>query len=206
MGGPAEFWDQRYADPRLSFGAEPNAFLVSESGRFARGQRVFVPGDGEGRNGVWLARQGLVVETVDASPKGVEKARALAAERGVGIEASAADLAQWTWPTGHYDGVVSIYLHFPEVLRQNMHHRMLASLKSGGFVLLEAYTPRQLQFRVEGSVGGPSDVGMLMTEAQLRDDFAGAEIVSLIETLVELDEGHRHRGRSAVVRLVARKR
>ena len=202
---PAAFWDQRYADARVSFGTEPNVYLASQAGLFKAGQRVLVPGDGEGRNGVWLAQHGLHVDTVDASATGAANARTLAAERGVSISAVAADLTTWAWPVAAYDAVVSIYLHFHADVRAAMHVNMLASLKPGGFVLLEGYTPQQMEHRKSGSIGGPHDVAMLFTPAQLRSDFAGAEIVSLTEAEVTLSEGTRHRGPSSVVRLIARK-
>jgi Methyltransferase domain len=204
--GPADFWDQRYGARGVSFGATPNVFLASQAARFAKGQRVLVPGDGEGRNGVWLAGLGLAVDTVDASPIGVANALALAAERGVKISAVAADLTSWPWPVSAYDAVVSIYLHFPSAVRRDLHGKMLASLKPGGLIILEGYTPKHLDYQAAGSVGGPQDADMLFTLDMLRGDFADADIVQLDETDVVLAEGTRHRGRSAVVRLIARRR
>lgn len=202
--GPAAFWDGKYAGLRgASFGTAPNVFLASQVALFFKGQRVLVPGDGEGRNGVWLAEQGLVVDSVDASPVGVGHARALAAERGVSINAVAADLRDWAWPVARYDAVVSIFLHFPELMCAELHARMIDSLVPGGVMLLEGYTPAQAAHRAAGSVGGPQDIAMLFTADQLRADFAALQIVSLVETEVDLVEGQRHRGRSAVVRMVA---
>lgn len=201
----AQFWDQRYAEPGFSFGDAPNVFLAGQKHRLKPGLRALVPGDGEGRNGVWLAEQGLDVVTVDASIKGVEKARALAAERGVTIEARQADLTAWDWPGGAFDLVVSIYLHFPAAVRSQMHRRMAEALRPGGLLLLEGYTPRQLAHRAAGSVGGPPDATMLFEPDALRQDLAGLEIVELQETEADLAEGKRHTGRSAVVRLIARK-
>ena len=86
-----------------------------------------------------------------------------------------------------------------------MHAHMLACLKPGGLVVLEGYTPQQLEHRKAGSTGGPHDGAMLFTPTQLRADFAGAGIISLVEAEVILDEGARHRGPSSVVRLIARK-
>jgi SAM-dependent methyltransferase len=203
---PATFWDQRYETRGISFGTAPNVFLTSQASLFRRAQRVLVPGDGEGRNGVWLAEQGLVVDTVDASPIGVTNARALAAERGVTINAVAADLTTWPWPIASYDAVVSIFLHFPAAVRAAMHTRMIESLKPDGLILLEAYTPHQLAHHATGTVGGPQDTTMLFTPDLLRQDFSSLDIVSLEETEVILAEGTRHRGPSSVVRLVARRK
>lgn len=200
------FWDERYLGPEYAFGTEPNAFLAAQKPLLRPGMRALVPGDGEGRNGVWLAEQGLEVTTVDASGLGVAKARNLAAERGVAIEALQADLTTWQWPVGACDLVASIYLHWKPGLRERLHHAMLAALKPGGLLVLEAYTPNQLAHRAKGSVGGPPDVALLMTGAMLRSDFAAAEILSLDEIETVLAEGTRHTGPSSIVRLLARRR
>ncbi len=200
----ATIWDDRYRDPVFAFGTEPNAFLASQRDRFRPGQRALVPGDGEGRNGVWLAGLGLDVVTVDASAVGCEKALKLAADRGVLIDAQCADLNQWAWPVGAFDAVIAIYIHFPPAERPLLHRRMYEALRPGGFVLLESYSPRHLSRRKEGSIGGPPP-DMLVTPQDLAGDFSNADMVLLEECEVDLSEGVRHIGRSDVVRMIARK-
>lgn len=206
MSKQSEFWDERYKGETFAFGEAPNAFLAGQAHRLTAGMRALVPGDGEGRNGVWLAQQGLAVTTLDLSPVGVEKAMRLAQARGVTIDARCADVATWDWPRGTFDLVASIFLHFVAAERRTYHHRVLDALKPGGLVLVEAYTPRQAQHRANGSVGGPLDPAMLMDPADLAADFATARIISLEEVEVVLAEGHRHTGPSSVVRLVAEQR
>lgn len=199
------FWDQRYGEPGFAFGEAPNAFLASQARLVVPGGRALVPGDGEGRNGVWLAQQGMRVITVDASPIGVAKAQRLAASRGAAVDARCADLAAWDWPVGTCDLVASIYLHFSPDLRRRMHAAMVGALAPGGRILLEGYTPRQLAHRARGTVGGPPDPALLFEPDDLSRDFAGVAIERLEEAEVDLAEGSRHVGRSAVVRLVARR-
>ena len=123
---------------------------------FRPGMRALVPGDGEGRNGVWLAEQGLEVVTVDLSAAGVEKAKRLAAKRGVRIDAIQADLATWAWPVGEFDVVAAIFLHLPPDIRRPVHRNMLRALRPGGLLVIEAYRPEQVQYRqTHGSKGGP---------------------------------------------------
>jgi SAM-dependent methyltransferase len=198
-----EFWDQRYTEAGFSFGEKPNAWLAAQRSRFKVGQRALVPGDGEGRNGVWLAELGLNVTTVDASRIGVHKANLLAAERGVTIDAHVADLTTWDWPERAFDVIVSIYLHWPEEVRAEMHDRMVQALKPGGVLILEGYSLRQLVFRAAGSVGGPGDPSMLFEPDDIEEDFLDLDIEHLDEEHVMLDEGKRHRGASSVVRLIA---
>ena len=81
------FWDSVYTGDEYRFGKEPNEFLASRVGEISPGGSVLCIGDGEGRNGVWLAGQGLRVTSLDQSPEAIRKTRALAAERGVAIGA-----------------------------------------------------------------------------------------------------------------------
>jgi SAM-dependent methyltransferase len=197
------FWDQRYEGADYAYGEAPNAFLASLT--FTPGGRALVPGDGEGRNGVFLAERGFAVETLDLSAEGVAKARRLAAKRGVRLEARQADALTWDWPIAAYDLVALFYLHLPAPGRRLLHARTLAALKPGGRVVLEAFTPEHLKRQAEGARGGPRDAALLYTADDLREDFAGAEIELLQELETDLSEGALHVGKSAVVRLIARK-
>lgn len=200
----AAFWDSRYAGAPYAYGEAPNAFLASLS--YAPGGRALVPGDGEGRNGVFLAERGLKVETLDLSGEGVAKARRLAAARGVSLDARQADVLAWDWPVAAYDVIALIYLHLPAPERRMLHARALAALKPGGRIVLEAFTPGQLVKQAEGARGGPREAALLYSAEDLRADFAGAEIEFLQEVEAEMHEGALHVGASAVVRLVASRR
>ena len=198
---PSDFWDAKYDVDGYLYGEQPNAFLVDQAYRFTPGQRVLAVGDGEGRNGVWLAEQGPSVVSVDASPRALQKASRLALQRGVRLTTICADLTDWAWPERFYDGAFAIYVHFPSAHRRTIHRAVLAALKPGGHLVLEAFTPDQLG---RGS-GGPKSLDMLYTATALAEDFAAAEILELAETLTPLSEGNGHAGEAAVVRLVARR-
>lgn len=197
----SNFWDERFSEPGYAYGTEPNAFLVSQMHLFKPGMKVLAVADGEGRNGVWLAQQGLDVLSVDQSAVGLAKARELAAQRGVSIRTEQADLTTWKWPQGEFDVVVAVYIHFRPEHRAQMHARMVAALKPGGVLIMEAFTPKQLEYKT----GGPQDPAMLYTAEMLRRDFIEEEILLLEEALPELSEGPYHRGTAAVVRLVLHK-
>lgn len=195
-------WDKRYTRDDYLFGTLPNAFLAAQAMRLCAGQRALCVADGEGRNSVWLARQGLTVSAFDISPVGVEKARKLAAMQGVTVDYAVSDVAGWRWPTAELDVVAAIFVQFadPE-LRVSMFKSMLGTLKPGGLVLLQGYTPKQLDYKT----GGPPQVAHLYTEAMLRQAFDGCEIIELRAHESEIDEGAQHSGMSALIDLVARK-
>lgn len=196
-----EFWDDRYDRADYVYGTEPNAFLVGQRWRLERGMRVLAVADGEGRNGVWLAQQGMKVMSVDSSPIGLRKALKLALARGVALQTTCADLRTWDWPQGAFDAVVAVFIHFGSEDRAAMHRAMLNAVRPGGLVMLEAFRPEQLG----RASGGPPVRDMLVDAATLGADFAEAEILEMNDVETDLDEGPFHAGPAATVRMIARR-
>jgi len=204
-------WNERYAGEDFFYGTEPNAFLVSQKALLKPGMRCLAVADGEGRNGVWLAQQGLEVLSVDSSHVAQAKAKKLAQQRGVAMLFEQVDLLQWDWPVlssaegseNDFDVVVAIFIQFvTSPQREQMFAAIKRCLKPGGLLLLQGYTPRQLEYRT----GGPSQVENLYTEAMLRKAFADMDIVQLREHDSVIREGTGHSGMSALIDMVARKK
>jgi hypothetical protein len=195
-------WDHRFAEPGFKYGTEPNAFLRDQAIRFLPSSQVLVPGDGEGRNGVWLATKGHTVTSVDSSAVGLKKAQSLAESRGVALETELVDLQYWQPPEACFDALVLIYTHLPVTFRQMVHRRLAIGLQVGGWVVLEAFHPAQLGYRS----GGPSDATMLYTPEQIGADFDGLVDVALAwQGRIELSEGTGHLGAAHVTRWVGRR-
>jgi SAM-dependent methyltransferase len=199
---PAGTWNKRFAADGYLFGTEPNAWLREHAGIWLPGQRVLCVADGEGRNSVWLARRGLLVEAFDIAEVGVAKARRLAAEQGVSVDFQVADCDSFAWPEMHYDGVAAIFVQFADpALRERLFAHMQRCLKPGGTLLLQGYTPKQLEYRT----GGPPLLSHLYTAPMLREAFAAMDIVELRDYEADVAEGSGHHGRSALIGLVARR-
>ncbi len=195
-------WNERYAGQDYHFGTEPNAFLLSQQTRLTPGMSCLAVADGEGRNGVWLAQHGLDVLSVDSSPVALKKAQRLAEHKGMAMQFELADLTQWEWGSERFDVVAAIFIQFaPPGMREQMFVNIKRCLKPGGLLLLQGYTPRQLEFKT----GGPSQAENLYTEAMLRELFADMEILHLSEHDDVIREGAGHSGMSALIDLVARK-
>ena len=195
-------WDERYAQPGFLFGEAPNAFLKSQLPLLKSGMSVLAIADGEGRNGVWLAEQGLHVHAVDASKVALEKSRQLAHGRGMSLQWEEADLETWGWPEAAYDLVVAIFTQFvgPEG-RTRQFAGMRRALKPGGLLIMQGYTPRQLEY----GTGGPPHAENMYTESLLREAFGDWDLLHLREHDDIIDEGPGHSGMSALIDLVARK-
>ncbi|QID18116.1 class I SAM-dependent methyltransferase [Nitrogeniibacter mangrovi] len=201
---PKAFWESRYAaaGEAFVFGEDPNDFLVREAHRLPEGSRVLSVADGEGRNGVFLAQQGHRVEALEFAPAAIAKSRALARSRDARLEIIEADVFEWTWPCETYDAVVAIFVQFATpAQRARLFDDMMSALLPGGLLLLQGYTPKQIEF----GTGGPSAVENLYTEALLLEAFADHETLLLRTHESVIDEGAGHRGMSALVDLVVRK-
>lgn len=193
-------WDQRYSSETYAYGTEPNEFLSAMFKHLTNG-RVLCLGEGEGRNAVWLAQQGVEVTAVDSSEVGLAKARRLAEARGANITTVHADLEDFDIEPRHWDVIVSIFCHLPPDLRRDLHRRCVEGLRPSGMLLLEAYTPAQLEY----ATGGPPTAGMMMDAQSLRSELAGLEFLQLEECVRDVHEGEFHNGPGAVVQVLARK-
>lgn len=196
-------WNTRYGTTdELLFGEEPNGFLRSQQGLLRPGMHALAVADGEARNGVWLAEQGLEVLSIDVSEMAHEKAARLAISRGVSIDLRLADALEWEWPAEKFDLVVAIFIQFagPEE-RKVLFSGMKKALKKGGILLLEGYRPEQIGY----GTGGPPFVENLYTEEMLRHAFSDFQILRLDSYDAEIHEGRAHSGMSALIDMVAQR-
>jgi SAM-dependent methyltransferase len=197
-----ERWEGRYAAPEYIFGTEPNYFLASCKSLLPRSGKALAVADGEGRNGVWLAEQGLDVLSLDFSPKAQEKARRLAQSRGVKMSFERADVHAWPYPEAAYDVVAEIFTQFSDPQQRALKWRgMRKALKPGGLLILQGYTPKQLEY----GTGGPKELDHLYTRPMLEQAFEGFHDMRFVEEELEMHEGAAHGGMSAVIGLTARK-
>jgi SAM-dependent methyltransferase len=198
-----ERWEGRYGAPEYIFGEAPNYFLASCKDLLPRAGKALAIADGEGRNGVWLAEQGLDVLSIDFSPAAQQKARALAKARGVAPTFERVDdLHAWAFPEAAFDVVADIFTQFstPDE-RVRKWASVRRALKPGGLVILQGYTPKQLQY----GTGGPKQIAHLYTRTMLEEAFAGMRELRIVEEEREMQEGAGHSGMSAVIGLTARK-
>jgi len=193
-------WDERYKQPGFAFGTEPNDFLKEHYSLMSKG-RVISIGEGEGRNGVFLARHGYSVLAVDSSPVGLAKAQELAAANNVSIITRCADLSRFEWDDESVTGVVSIFCHLPPTIRSSLFKKIISWLKPGGVFLLEGYSKEQLKY----GTGGPKSESLLLDLHEIKEELSGLEFLKAEALERHINEGRYHDGTSAVVHIAARK-
>ena len=198
-----QFWNERFNKEEFIFGKEPNEYLALQTRNYLKpNAKVLCIADGEGRNGVWLAKQGLQVVGFDTSDIALAKANKFARDNQVEVEYSFSDTDGFTWHENAYDAVIGIFIQFADPqMRERIFQQTLKALKPGGIFILQGYTPKQLEYKT----GGPSLIEHLYTEEMIRDLAKEFQILDLRCYEKELNEGARHSGMSALLGLVAKK-
>lgn len=193
-------WDQRFSSDEYAYGIEPNDFLREHFKALPKG-RVLSLAEGEGRNAVFLAKQGYKVTAVDSSVAGLKKAQQLAKQQGVVIETIQADLATFDIGEDCWDAIVSIYSPLGSTDRKLVHQRVMKGLKKDGVFFIESYTPEQIHY----GTGGGDDADTMQSKTSLAADFPQLAFIHLKETEREVVEGIYHTGLASVVQAIAKK-
>lgn len=203
-----QLWSSRYqaAGADYLFGTKPSEFLARRAALFTAGESVLAVADGEGRNSVWLAQQGLAVTAIDISAVALQKAQLLANAAAVNVTRIHADMLAADFNLAPmppvFDWVIGIFIQFTGAELQEQQFSIMKNMtRSGGRVMLHGYTPQQLVYKT----GGPADINNLYTEALLVAAFSDWKIEEIISYEADINEGTGHQGQSALIGLIARK-
>lgn len=192
-----DFWNERYADKNFIYGTEPNVFFKDQIIKLNSGKALFL-GEGEGRNAVYAATLGWLVDAVDFSSSAKEKALKLAEKKNVKINYEVCDLNEYDYNEKFYDIVVMIFIHLPLDIRLNVFNKSIDSLKRGSKLIVEAFSKQQIKY----NSGGPRLLDLLYSEEDLLllSNRLKIELFEIKE--IDLSEGEYHKGIANVIRLV----
>ncbi len=192
-------WDKRYANPNYVYGTEPNNFLKQELSKLSAG-KLLLPGEGEGRNALWAAKNNWEVTAADFSQMAKEKAMKLFAVNQVVVDYKVGDILNLNF-NKQFDAIGLIFLHLPKDLKQLFANKMAQLLTPKGTLIMETFHPEQ----ISRSSGGPKKLDLFVTPEELRVYYSMLNIVSIETQEVCLNEGTHHQGKAIVIRMVATK-
>ena len=195
-------WDERYDRPDYLFGTKPALGLLRQEPHLISQGKSLLVADGEGRNSVYLAKQGFDITAMDSSKIGMDKAKKLAKETGVDIQFQLADIYDYDWSDKAYDNVMAIFIQFaPPQSWTAIFNGMKQAVRQGGIIFIHGYTRQQIHY----GTGGPSNVDHLYEPEMLEEAFADFEIITNEAYEADVDDGPGHNGRSALLDFIARK-
>jgi 2-polyprenyl-3-methyl-5-hydroxy-6-metoxy-1,4-benzoquinol methylase len=195
----AEMWDERFDSEEYRYGKEANDFLKSNFQEITKG-KVLCIGEGEGRNSVFLAKQGYIVTALDYSSTGLKKVEKLALENKVEVELIHADITKYNFEQNVWQGIVSIFCHIDEFSRKEVHKNCVTALSTNGVFLLEGYSPNQLKY----ATGGPKSLNLLMDLTDIKYELSGLEFLHSQEIEREILEGSLHKGMGSVIQIIGK--
>lgn len=201
-----EFWNEKFSNKEYVYGKTPNQFFKDTLDNLNIKGKILHPAEGEGRNAVYSAQKGLTVFAFDISREGKNKALKLAKEKNVNINYDVCELMDLPFENQTFDAACLTYAHFGPNLREKYHKKIGEMIKIGGFVILEGFSKNNLELKLKNpKVGGPSNIDMLFSKVEIKNDFSNFEVISLDEKKIELVEGLLHNGFRKVIQFVGRK-
>ena len=190
-----EMWDQRFSEPNYAYGKQPNAFIKDMSERLPKDSKIGCFAEGEGRNGVYLAKMGHDVTILDQSDQGLNKAQQLAKDEGVSIETVQGDLTKMEMEPDQFDAAIMVFGHVPKQDQSFLMEQMIRSVKPGGHILFEVYSEDQLSY----GTGGPKSTEMLYAAEDVLSWIRGYKCLHFYYGEAERNEGERHKGIGHVI-------
>ena len=194
------FWNDRYSDKEFAYGINPNIFFKEQLEKLKPGKVLFL-GEGEGRNAVYAAKLGWIVDAVDFSSSAKDKAVSLANKNDVTINYAVCDLSDFNFKENYYDLVVMIFLHLPIELSKNIFQSSIKSLKQNGKMIIVTFSKDQ----INNSSGGPKSIELLYSENDILSLTKSLKTEILESKEIELNEGEYHKGKANVIRFVGTK-
>lgn len=194
-------WNTRFQTENYVYGREPNAFLTEFQKKIKISGDALAIAEGEGRNAVYLAEQGMNVTAWDYAESGLTKTNKLADERGVVVSTELVDLIEANWSKAKWDEIVCIFGHFPAELRQKTLQGVNEAVKPGGYFLTEVYSHYQIPYKS----GGPQELDFLYKPEEFLKVFAEWRIIHFFMGEVVRHEGELHNGVSHVIQFVGQK-
>ena len=196
-------WNKRYGGDDYAYGTSPNEFFKNTLIKYKLKGKILMPAEGEGRNAVFAAKNGLIVNAFDLSEEGKKKALKLAKQENVVINYELGDFFDLDLINEKYDVAALIFAHFPPPLLSKYHKKISSLIKPGGMIILEGFSVGHLALRnANPKVGGPNKIEMLFSTESIKNDFPNFEIKLLEELEIDLFEGEFHNGRSKVIRFI----
>ncbi|WP_019413021.1 cyclopropane-fatty-acyl-phospholipid synthase family protein [Paenisporosarcina sp. TG20] len=195
------YWNNRFQDAKYVYGTKPNKFLQDMQKKLQLTGDALTIAEGEGRNAVFIAEQGMNVTAWDYAESGLEKTNKLAETRGVTVKTELVDLIEAQWITNQWDEIVCVFGHFPEELRKKTLRGVKEAVKPGGYFVTEVYSLYQIPY----NSGGPPKLELLYSPEEFLQTFSDWRIVHFFMGEVVRHEGELHNGLSHVIQFVGQK-
>ena len=140
-------WKKEYKKRRFYWGLKPDVGL-KEAVKYARRGIALDLGAGEGRNSVFLAKNGFEVEAIDKIKNGLEKCEKLSQRCNLTIKTENIDIRKFRFEKNRYSLILSIatldFFKFSEI--KKIVSKIQKSLKKDGVFYLVVFSEKDPLF------------------------------------------------------------
>jgi len=197
-----ELWNKKFSRDGLLYGENANDFIKENFTYIKKSGDILCLGEGEGRNAIFLAKNGLHVEALDASDIGLAKLEKRARINNLEVTTHLCLFDKFKNPK-LYDGIICSYMHLLKNEQESMFRKITNLLKKDGFFIAEFFSIAQLNFQS----GGPKNEDLLYDLQYVAKILSNlpCKIYKLSQEITYLNEGYGHNGEASVIRVVLQK-
>ena len=190
-------WDKRYSNSEFVYGTEPNKYLCAQLKTLDSGS-LLLPGEGEGRNALWAAKNGWDVTAFDTSRVAQQKAITLFKQHNVNVSYLIGDIESLTIDK-QFNAIGMVFVHLEKAIFADVAQKLMGLLETNGHLIIEMFHQNQIHL----NSGGPKKPNLFVTTEELETIFKNLTILDLKSEETCLDEGPLHKGKAMVIRMHA---
>lgn len=166
-------YDQLYSKNEAVFGEGEPDLIVKDILKYIQNGSVLEIGAGEGRNSLFLATHGFIVEAIDTSDVAIKKIKKAAEEKGVEINAHIEDVAEWE-PDKSFDIVATTFVlqHLNRQKALSVIQLLKDKTNQNGLHVIAVFTQNTDFFR-----NHPSEDSFYPTSEELKNLYTDWEIL-----------------------------
>lgn len=194
-------WDKQFSSSPFTYGKTVNQFIKNNSQLFTNESQIACFAEGEGRNAVYLAKQGHLVTAFDYSFIGLQNAQILAQENTVKLKTIVADLTLSMEQVEKYDAAIMVFGHVAKNKQAAFIENLINSVKANGYIMFEVYSEAQIDYET----GGPGNLAALYNPIDVLKWIAPYHCKHFYYGEADRQEGYRHTGIGHVIQVIIQK-
>jgi len=211
-------WEEKYQKNKYYWGLKPNPTLEEYINEIPKGKALNI-GAGEGRNSIFLAKNGFEVTAIDRIKQGLDKIKKLAKKHNLTIKTNLCDIKNLKFEKEKYSLIISVStIHFLKKSEINpILDKIINSLKISGFIYLSVFSTKDPMLKLikerkieeieENTFYLPKfkTYRHFFTKTEIKEKFKDFNIILLKQKEI-LDTGHDKPHYHNIIEFLAQKR
>lgn len=196
------FWEEEYTNKNTRTFGEPSQEIIEIGNALSKDKIILDMGCGDGRNAIYLAKKGFLVDAFDISKNGIEKLKTIALENKININVWLDNILEFQYKK-RYDFIIShgVFHFLKRAEWKNAISKMKKNTKIGGVNVIVVFTDL---------ISPPDDLSPflkgLFKDSEIKDLYSDWDIEMFKSYIFEDEHSNGIKHKHAANKIVAWKR